>query len=258
MSSNADFLHQWIDWLHQLKASAGSQWIENVTVTYTEEFMRLCLPFLRHPIELRTGTSDIGTFHAIFLTGICNVAAWSKFQPDLIIDGGANVGISSVFFSNLYPESQIVAIEPEASNFELLSRNVAEYRNIKAIRAGLWGSPSRLELINTDRDKDAFRTRPRTGTHDSILGITVPEVLVLANRSRIGLLKLDVEGAELDIFSKDPGQWIAKVDSMLIEVHDRLAPGASQAVYRALYATDYSRYLLGDNEFILFHKCDAP
>lgn len=257
MSSNAEFLYQWIDWLYELKERADRQWIENMTVTTAEKYIRLDLPFLKHPIELRIGTTDMRTFQSIFLSGVCNVASRSTFQPEFIIDGGANIGISSVFFSNLYPESQIIAIEPEASNFEQLSRNVANYGNIKAIQAGLWGSSSRLELIRKGSGKDFFRTRPSTGAHESILGITVPEVLLLANQPRVGLLKLDVEGAELDIFSKDPGQWIAKVDSMLIEVHDQFAPGASQAVFRALYAADYSRYLLGDNEFILFHNTDV-
>lgn len=47
----------------------------------------------------------------------------SKYLPSQIIDAGANIGVSSVYFSSMYENSFIFAIEPEINNFKLLTFN---------------------------------------------------------------------------------------------------------------------------------------
>ncbi len=45
------------------------------------------------------------------------------FQPKLIIDAGANVGFASLWFLQRFPNTEIIAIEPESSNCEMLKKN---------------------------------------------------------------------------------------------------------------------------------------
>lgn len=58
-------------------------------------------------------------------------------SPRVIVDAGANIGLTSVFYSNKYPRAKIFAIEPEPSNFELLKKNTASYTNVVRIQAAL-------------------------------------------------------------------------------------------------------------------------
>ncbi len=61
-------------------------------------------------------------------------------EPGVIIDAGANIGTSSIFFARKYPGARIFAIEPETSNFTLLKKNTRKYRNIVPIKAAIWGN----------------------------------------------------------------------------------------------------------------------
>jgi FkbM family methyltransferase len=45
-----------------------------------------------------------------------------------IIDGGANIGIASLYFLNQYPTARLVAVEPSPANFEDLARESRSLR----------------------------------------------------------------------------------------------------------------------------------
>ncbi len=51
---------------------------------------------------------------------------------------------------------------------------------------------------------------------------------------RVGLLKIDIEGAEKDIFSAADLNWLKAVDRISVEVHDHFRPGATQSIFEAL------------------------
>jgi hypothetical protein len=43
------------------------------------------------------------------------------------------------------------------------------------------------------------------------------------SRERIDILKIDIEGAETQLFSQDCDKWLSKVDNLLVELHDEEA-----------------------------------
>ena len=48
-------------------------------------------------------------------------------QPaPFIIDAGAHIGLSTLYFKMLYPSSRIIAIEPHPENFKILEKNIYE------------------------------------------------------------------------------------------------------------------------------------
>ena len=59
----------------------------------------------------------------------------------LIVDLGASVGLSAIWFAQVWPFATVLAIEPHEENFRLLQRNVARYPNITPIQAGNLGQP---------------------------------------------------------------------------------------------------------------------
>ena len=70
-------------------------------------------------------------------------------MPPVIIDAGANVGLSAVFYANRFPNARIIAIEPEPSNYEMLKRNVVPYSNVTPVQAALWKENGPLRLFDT-------------------------------------------------------------------------------------------------------------
>jgi len=58
----------------------------------------------------------------------------------------------------------------------------------------------------------------------------------------IDLLKIDIEGSEKEVF--EACDWQDRLDSIVIELHDRFKPGCSQVVNRALQG--FSRTTSGD------------
>ena len=50
---------------------------------------------------------------------------------------------------------------------------------------------------------------------------------------RVGLLKLDIEGAEADLFEGDYRDWLHSVDAIAVEIHEGFRSGARKAVLDA-------------------------
>jgi hypothetical protein len=50
----------------------------------------------------------------------------------------------------------------------------------------------------------------------------------------IDLLKLDIEGAEKELFGAATEEWLPRVRNILIETHERIYPGSDTAVRSAL------------------------
>ncbi len=70
---------------------------------------RVDLPELAHPISMRAGTSDLWVFDQIFLYKEME----TDFGQDVafIIDAGANIGLTSAYLANRFPNAQILALE---------------------------------------------------------------------------------------------------------------------------------------------------
>jgi precorrin-6B methylase 2 len=72
--------------------------------------------------------SDITVFYQVLLVQSYKIKI--NTEPKFILDCGANIGSSSVFFVNLFPLAQIIAVEPELENFKILVKNAVPHNNI--------------------------------------------------------------------------------------------------------------------------------
>src|SRR5438128_2690068 len=214
--------------------------------------VRVRLPSSEKPVFIRTGTSDVPTFEKVFITQEYDFDYYPNVRPELIIDAGANVGYASLFFARRFPHSRIIAVEPERSNFELLLRNIEPYAQIAQLQAALWPRHTRLKIENPDDQPWAFRVREaEPGEHDTVEGVTVSELLTLAGKSSVDILKVDIEGSEREVFGSNWEQWLNKVDVMVMELHDWLRAGCSTAFYRATTQFGFRQHICGENVVLL-------
>ena len=91
--------------------------------------------FLKQPFELRDNESDKAIFFQVFYEKQYDLYRIDFPDAQRIIDGGANIGCASVYFSLRFPKAQILAIEPENNNFSLLKKNAEPYKNISCLQS---------------------------------------------------------------------------------------------------------------------------
>src|SRR6266704_6596275 len=156
-------------------------------------------PGVTHPVYLRLKTSDVATYKKIFFDSDYDFALAKT--PEVIVDGGANIGLASVFFATKYPDAKVLAIEPELSNFALLSKNITAYPRVVPIRGALWKENTAVQLIDPGIGHWGFRaSEGKSGEGgrliDKVEGMTVDRLMRNYDADYIDILKIDIEGSE--------------------------------------------------------------
>jgi FkbM family methyltransferase len=167
---------------------------------------------------------------------------------DPILDLGANVGYSSAYFLSRYPRSPLIAVEPDPSNFAILQRNLAPYgTRATVIQAAVWSHATKVSIrADQYRGGGAWTRQVEEGESGDITGIDIPSLLVLSQRSRIGLLKMDVEGAEVVIFGGKCA-WLNQVDRIAIELHnDSVFGSATEVFFNAIRDQNFKIWQSGE------------
>jgi FkbM family methyltransferase len=207
--------------------------------------IKLNLTGYEHPVYMRYATSDIAMFHQIFIfreySCIDELA-----EPRFIIDAGANVGYASIYFLNKYPTVRIVAVEPDEDNFSICQANLSGYDDrILVIKSGVWSHEAALKVCNEDgREKCSVQVKEcMVGETPDIYAVDIDSILEKGNFPTIDLLKMDIEGSETVVFSKNYQNWLPKVKNIVIELH---GPECDRALFEALDSYDYDLSTYGE------------
>jgi len=127
-----------------------------------------------------------------------------------VIDVGCNVGEFGKLIQNNFKESEIICIDAEA--FELkcaylnLNKNNKYPQSHKTIfvNALLWKTNELVEFFSLPETADSSAIRPRENTPSTFMSATTLDKIYFDLGSPfpiIDILKLDVEGAEPEVFS---------------------------------------------------------
>ncbi len=174
-------------------------------------------------------------------------------EPRWIIDAGANAGYATRWFAERYPMATVVAVEPDPGNVAVLRRNVAHLDNVIVVEAALTATEGSAALIDVDEGPWALRVGEAGAGIGRAIGevrcVTIESLLEEHGIDRVGLLKIDIEGGELEVYQA-ASAWIDHVDAIVTELHDRFRPGCTRAFIEATngFARDASR---GENTIAL-------
>lgn len=245
-------------WVHHkvLAKAVGTQDISVVRVfhrNYVASGIRLVVPEAGSEVELRLNTSDIPTFQQVFIDA-------EYESPDLpskattIVDLGGNIGLATLYFAARYPDANILTVEPEPENFSLLLRNTASLgTRVHRHQAAVWLHDGQISLRTEDEANRPLGAWGMQVTAEPRLGeARVPSyrlstLLNLAGFTTVDILKVDIEGAELELFSEGVQDCLAQIRMVIIETHDRFRPGSEAAVRRALDPLFEERPRRGEN-----------
>jgi len=196
---------------------------------------QIYVPQIPYPIKLRTDTSDLATFKEVLLDQIYFFNL--DVAPRFIIDCGANIGLTSIYFKWQFPEASIVAVEPEESNYALLEQNLSYYYpSVECLKYGIWNRSADLFVGDEDgAGKWGFKVSElEVSGRELVRSITMREILQKYRREEIDILKIDIEGSELELFTDNYEDWLPRTRVIMIETHDRFRPGCSRSLFKAL------------------------
>jgi len=187
-------------------------------------------------IALRDGQTDLAIFEQVILLGDLPVMAGA--YPEYIIDAGAHIGCSSIYYALKYPGARILAVEAAASNFQQLSKNVEKIPAIRPLHAAVFHRTGQVMVTNPTDKPWGYQVgnldKNHPGAGSMIRAMTMNELIQLSGFPRVDILKLDIEGAEKEIFEADAKSWLSMVRVMTVELHDRFKPGCLPSFQKAI------------------------
>jgi FkbM family methyltransferase len=168
---------------------------------------------LGQPMRFVDGASFFWAYRQIFEH---EIYGFDSPHPDpVILDCGANIGLAVWYWKRRYPQARITAFEPDPAIFETLSGNCAAWPDVKLINRAVWTSEGELPFWPEGADGGRVITEPGSG---------VKQVMVPATRLRdylaapVDLLKIDIEGAEIDVLLDCAGA-LDQVQHLFVEYH---------------------------------------
>jgi FkbM family methyltransferase len=183
------------------------------------DLRRIVMRGLAHEFWVRNHGSD---FHE-FINNILR-QTYGQYFPEgkitSIIDAGANIGDTSVWYLNKFPDATVVAIEPHPGNFEILKRNCEPYGSrAKLVRGALWNKPQVLPLKENSSNIAHRVGSIGEGYEATCCAFSVPDLMRQFRLDHIDIFKCDIEGAENEVLD-GADQWLSKTRSIVIELHN--------------------------------------
>tara|TARA_B100002049_G_scaffold184608_1_gene141603 strand:- start:7115 stop:7933 length:819 start_codon:yes stop_codon:yes gene_type:complete len=212
----------------------------------TENIYILNLKNYINPVYIRNRpSSDYDVLDQVIFKSEYEIACsafelnFKTFEPIRIVDAGANIGLTSLFFTERFPNSVIYALEPEPENFKMLLKNIAGLDIIKPLQNALSAEKGkRFDLGKSMRDGADWARTTRESVNGTIGGITLNELLIEIG-GFLDILKIDIEGAERFIFDNQASQdFLNKTRVLVIEIHDEF--NISTSIYQILRKWGFS------------------
>jgi len=185
-------------------------------------------------IQLRESSTDWNVFEEIFIERIYDRHAAVVSQgarPVLVIDLGANIGLSAIALAQLLRPERIVAVEPDEGNFAMLVENLRLAGlscHAVALHAFAGAQSGFAEL--QDSGYGAWGMRMGPAATSGIPMLTLAHIVARAGpagyvgQSKV-ILKCDIEGSERQLFEQ-MHTWERLVDFVILELHTEFLPAA--------------------------------
>lgn len=168
-----------------------------------------------HDIIVPDNASFLFMYKEIFKEHIYKFRTTNK--TPYIIDGGANIGLATIYLKLLYPNSEILVFEPDNKIYNILENNINSFnfKNIKLINKGLWNENKTLSFHSEGADGGAISELDKSLTKTETIVVTSLKPYL---NKKVDFLKLDIEGAETTVL-KDIKNELINVDKIFIEYH---------------------------------------
>ncbi len=196
------------------RLTPGLQWLDFASLiraNYLQRNEAATLRFRGHDLTICDAASFLHTFEEIFLRRIYDFNTDAPLP--FVIDAGANIGLASIFFKELLPESRVIAIEPDPAICRLLRGNLAAQQcsDVEIVEAAV---SDRTGHVSFQSDGATGGRTGETGAGIEVDAIALVDLLV----QPVTFLKIDIEGAELEVL-RSCADRLSRVENMFVEFH---------------------------------------
>ena len=194
--------------------------------------------FLGYEFTVPDLQTFIGQFQEIFVEE-CYRFNTQASEP-LIIDCGANIGLSCLFYNKNYPKSRIIAFEADPKIFPILKRNLLNnnINNVELVDKAVWINDGEIDFAAEGSDG---------GSIYGSLNLTRIKCIrlkdYLETYSHIDFLKIDIEGPE-DKVIEDCRYSLHNVDNIFVEYHSWKQNGQKLGDILSVLQLNEFRYFL--------------
>lgn len=169
------------------------------------------------PFKYHDGKSFVATYNELFKTNIYRfIPSKDKFT---ILDCGANMGLSVLYFAMNYPNHKIIAFEPDPSIFKVLKENVETFRlnNVIVYEKAVWDKHETLSFFTDEGMGGRVENSYANQEPNKIEAVPLRDYLT----EDIDFLKIDIEGAEEVVLSscKDV---LSRANHIFFEYHNNI------------------------------------
>jgi FkbM family methyltransferase len=233
------------EYLHFLKrfltdSTFRRKHLEMRRLTKMPRYSRSSTDIIGKPLEIVDNTSFFAIYEEIFEREIYLFK--SDKETPRIIDGGANIGMSTIFFKLLFPKATVIAFEPDQDVCDVLRRNLASFgfNDVEVRQEALWSADTELSFVADGADSGRLDSQP-AGSSTTVKAVRARDLLT----TPVDFLKLDIEGAELEVL-EDCFDALGNVENLFVEYHsfarkpqkmDRLFQILSDAGFRIKAST---------------------
>jgi FkbM family methyltransferase len=156
------------------------------------------------------------TYDEIFSNQIYSFRA--KRSDPLIIDCGANIGLSTIYFKYIYPKSRIIAFEPDPEIFQVLETNIKtfQFSDVTLYERAVWVVETQLGFQSDGSVGGALVPDEIDKKHMQVKTVRLKDFL----DQEVDFLKMDIEGAEYEVIL-DSSDALNQVDNLFVEYHGK-------------------------------------
>lgn len=158
--------------------------------------------------------SFLSAYREIFVEEIYAFNADSS--APFILDCGANIGLSILYYKQKFPRAQVVAYEADPQIFSILEHNVRSngIDGVELHNLAVWSSETFVEFSVEGADAG----RINTGDDANIIRVPTVSLSSLIRERSYEFVKIDIEGAELEAL-KDCDDYLANHKYFFVEFH---------------------------------------
>jgi FkbM family methyltransferase len=165
---------------------------------------------------------DLGIFHEVwdherYTAGSISTVA----RSGTVVDIGAHIGLFSVFAARKLHARRIISAEPDPANFELLSKNIAanHVENASLVMAAIADESGERRIYNNPSNTGGHNFYARGAPSRLVRTLSLTELFKSSGVSKCSLLKMDCEGAEMEILENAPDELLRSVSAISLEYH---------------------------------------
>lgn len=176
-------------------------------------------------------------------------------KADGIIDIGANIGVTALYFASLNPSAKIIAFEPHPKNYSRLQENIRlnNFKNIETIQAGLGAKEQDLKLYEVDEHNPGNNRILKNKIDVPSVDIHIfnlDEFLSAKESFNIDFVKIDVEGYEYAVLlgsEKTLKQYLPLLFIELDENYLNSQGNSARKVMELLISYGYTHFKRADS-----------